>query len=168
MFSVMCVCLFTQRPSRGPHHRGPFLSPCTGPQPHPVQDPCPPNRALALVRLGMFKFVQVGHPLPGHVQTWSVCSLYCQKGGRLELDCKALLFHKISVFLHWSCVIMIYDLSNFLIAIRPTHRKAILLSFYRPQRSWGKVMFLQASVILFTGGGVPDTPWTRYTPHPWE
>ena len=28
---------------------------------------------------------------------------------------------------------------------------------YRPQRSWGKVMFLQASVILLTGG-VPDTP----------
>ena len=27
-------------------------------------------------------------------------------------------------------------------------------NFYRPQRSWGKVMFLQASVILFTGGGV--------------
>ena len=32
--------------------------------------------------------------------------------------------------------------------------------YYRPQRSWGKVMFLQASVILFTEGlpgpgGVP-------------
>ena len=26
-------------------------------------------------------------------------------------------------------------------------------NFYRPQRSWGKVMFLQASVILLTGGG---------------
>ena len=26
--------------------------------------------------------------------------------------------------------------------------------FYRPQRSWNKVMFLQASVILSTGGGV--------------
>ena len=24
---------------------------------------------------------------------------------------------------------------------------------YRPQRSWGKVMFLQVCVILFTGGG---------------
>ena len=56
---------------------------------------------------------------------------------------------------------------------------------YRPQRSWGKVMFLQASVILLTGGGVLDqvhpqdqvyppgpgtppgtryTPMTRYTP----
>ena len=28
--------------------------------------------------------------------------------------------------------------------------------FYRPQGSWGKVMFLQASVILSTVGGVPD------------
>ena len=41
--------------------------------------------------------------------------------------------------------------------------------YYRPQRSWGKVMFLQVCVILFTGwGGVPDQvhppPWTRYTP----
>ena len=51
--------------------------------------------------------------------------------------------------------------------------------FYRPQRSWGKVMFLQVCVILFTGG-VPDQvhppgpgtpppdqahpPRTRYTP----
>ena len=26
--------------------------------------------------------------------------------------------------------------------------------YYRPQRSWGKVIFSQASVILFTGGGV--------------
>ena len=26
-------------------------------------------------------------------------------------------------------------------------------NFYRPQRSWGKVIFSQASVILFTGGG---------------
>ena len=25
--------------------------------------------------------------------------------------------------------------------------------FYRPQRSWGKVIFSQASVILSTGGG---------------
>ena len=30
---------------------------------------------------------------------------------------------------------------------------------YRPQRSWGKVMFLQASVILLTGGGAwPSQP----------
>ena len=39
-------------------------------------------------------------------------------------------------------------------------------AFNRPQRSWGKVMFLQVSVILFTGG-VPDQvhpPRTRYTP----
>ena len=41
-----------------------------------------------------------------------------------------------------------------------------LHNFYRPQRSWGKVMFLQVCVILFTGG-VPDQvlpPRTRYTP----
>ena len=29
-----------------------------------------------------------------------------------------------------------------------------LYIYYRPQRSWAKVMFLQASVILLTGGGV--------------
>ena len=28
--------------------------------------------------------------------------------------------------------------------------------FYRPQRSWGKVMFLHVSVILFTGGCYPS------------
>ena len=34
-------------------------------------------------------------------------------------------------------------------------------SYYRPQRSWGKVLFLQVCVILFTGG---TPPGTRYTP----
>ena len=28
----------------------------------------------------------------------------------------------------------------------------VFTDFYRPQRSWGKVMFLQASLILLTGG----------------
>ena len=47
-------------------------------------------------------------------------------------------------------------------------------SCYRLQRSWGKVMFLQASVILSTGGEYLTryTPRTRYTPqdqvHPWD
>ena len=47
---------------------------------------------------------------------------------------------------------------------------------YRPQRSWGKVMFSQACVILFTGGCLPqcmlgyhtlpgaDTPWEQTHP----
>ena len=41
---------------------------------------------------------------------------------------------------------------------------------YRPQRSWGKVIFSQASVILFTGGGLPQcmlgyhTPWQEDPP----
>ena len=54
------------------------------------------------------------------------------------------------------------------------------MEFYRPQRSWAKVMFLQVSVILSTRGGVclsgcwdarpPPPPWAgtpppgRYTP----
>ena len=53
--------------------------------------------------------------------------------------------------------------------------------YYRPQRSWAKVMFLQASVILLTGGGcLPQCmlghppsrhpPWKQtppeQTPHP--
>ena len=33
--------------------------------------------------------------------------------------------------------------------------------YYRPQRSWAKAMFLQASVILSTG---VDTPWEQKTP----
>ena len=60
-----------------------------------------------------------------------------------------------------------------------------LYGHYRPQRSWGKVMFLQASVILLTGGvclsacwdsfpgpGTPptrsrhNTPRSRHPPHP--
>ena len=43
---------------------------------------------------------------------------------------------------------------------------------YRPQRSWGKVMFSQACVILFTGGsasvhaGIPPPPGADSTPPP--
>ena len=33
-----------------------------------------------------------------------------------------------------------------------TYGKNRCVNIYRPQRSWGKVMFLQACVILFTGG----------------
>ena len=42
------------------------------------------------------------------------------------------------------------------------------MCYYRPLRSWGKVIFSQASVILLTGGGLPQcmlgyhpTPRTR-------
>ena len=35
---------------------------------------------------------------------------------------------------------------------------------YRPQRSWGKVMFLQASVILLTGGEGGTSPPPDYVP----
>ena len=38
--------------------------------------------------------------------------------------------------------------------------------YYRPQRSWGKVMFLQASVILFTGGGSTWHPPEQTHTHP--
>ena len=33
---------------------------------------------------------------------------------------------------------------------------ATSVDFYRPQRSWGKVMFLHVCVILFTGGCYPS------------
>ena len=37
---------------------------------------------------------------------------------------------------------------------RGNHSGVLIFSIhYRPQRSWAKVMFLQASVILLTGGG---------------
>ena len=44
--------------------------------------------------------------------------------------------------------------------IKQTHvYRMVKIPYYRPQRSWGKVMFLHVSVILFTGGclvrGVP-------------
>ena len=38
--------------------------------------------------------------------------------------------------------------------------------FYRPQRSWGKVMFLHVSVILFTGGGGLPQCMLGYRPDP--
>ena len=45
--------------------------------------------------------------------------------------------------------------------------KTSVRNFYRPQRSCGKVMFSQASVILFTGRrGVAETPRADTPPRP--
>ena len=41
---------------------------------------------------------------------------------------------------------------------------AFVIDNYRPQRSWGKVMFLQASVILLTGGVPPPLPRNQTPP----
>ena len=38
--------------------------------------------------------------------------------------------------------------------------------YHRPQRSWGKVMFLQASVILLTGGSLPQCMLGYHTSPP--
>ena len=52
---------------------------------------------------------------------------------------------------HWEVEILrvIYDIKKLLMTSR-------YFGFYRPQCICGKVMFSQASVILFTGGGVSD------------
>ena len=44
----------------------------------------------------------------------------------------------------------------------------VVHSYYRPQRSWGKVIFSQASVILFTGASASvhaGMPPGKETPH---
>ena len=45
---------------------------------------------------------------------------------------------------------------------------SVFLHNYLPQRSWGKVMFLQASVILLTGGRFCLSAWWDTTPTPLE
>ena len=72
---------------------------------------------------------------------------------------------------------LFFDLFRFrLVLTGPMRGSYCLVNFYcyRPQRSCGKVMFSQASVILSMGGGVPGrhTPWADppgQTPdtHPW-
>ena len=77
---------------------------------------------------------------------------------------------------------------NWTVRVRMLDEPQCLLgtyNFYRPQRSWAKVMFLQTSVILSTGGsasvhtgmphppGADTTPWeqtlqSRHTHTPWE
>ena len=39
-------------------------------------------------------------------------------------------------------------------------------NYYCPQRSWGKVIFSQASVILLTGGGLPQCMLGYHPPPP--
>ena len=48
----------------------------------------------------------------------------------------------------------------------PKMKEGALTCYYRPQRSWGKAIFSQASVILLTGGEclTRQIPPSRYTP----
>ena len=78
-----------------------------------------------------------------------------------------------------SCAKKTINHSNFTSAVKlhPAVSLDLMENYYRPQRSWAKVMFLQASVILSTGGSLPQCmlgcqppsrpgrpPWTRQTP----
>ena len=45
-----------------------------------------------------------------------------------------------------------YFRNSLMFMLQPHLCYHLLRHYYRPQRSWGKVMFLQASVILLTGG----------------
>ena len=47
-----------------------------------------------------------------------------------------------------------------------TPKVGVLTYYYRPRRSWGKVMFLHVSVIVFTGGVCISACWD--TPPPQE
>ena len=68
-------------------------------------------------------------------------------------------------YLHSSCIVKTWEKKS----------GSVISSHYRPQRSWGKVMFSQASVILLTGAvsasvhaGIhplgADTPREQTTP----
>ena len=57
----------------------------------------------------------------------------------------------------------------FLVGYKPclVRRNFLIRSInYRPKLSWGKVMFLHVSVILFTGGVCPIACWDTHTPSP--
>ena len=71
---------------------------------------------------------------------------------------------KISFNSHYTMKMFTFSYMNFV------HELVHKLFYYRPQRSWAKVMFLQASVILSTVGvsasvhaGIPP-PWERTPP----
>ena len=51
------------------------------------------------------------------------------------------------------------DITSAFTVISGSGAKTSWLNLYRPQRSCGKVMFSEASVILFTGGCLPSACW---------
>ena len=56
--------------------------------------------------------------------------------------------------LHYNRTVLYIHNSKSITLLQCTTLDCIRNNNYRPQRSWAKVMFLQASVILSTGGGV--------------
>ena len=62
------------------------------------------------------------------------------------------------------CLVLLY-------VLRSTHterkrKRREKFRYYRPQRSWGKVIFSQASVILLTGGVCLSACWNKTQPPP--
>ena len=57
----------------------------------------------------------------------------------------------------YALVRRVTDYYEYIFALGTNETRCSLLYIYRPQRSWGKVIFSQASVILSTGGG----SWSR-------
>ena len=51
-----------------------------------------------------------------------------------------------------------------IIQLKSCTKITLTINIYRPQRSWGKVMFLHVSVILFTGGICLSACWDTTTP----
>ena len=60
------------------------------------------------------------------------------------------------------------DITSAFTVISGSGAKTSWLNLYRPQRSCSKVMFSEASVILFTGGCLPSACWDTSPPrkHP--
>ena len=62
----------------------------------------------------------------------------------------------------YALVRRVTDYYEYIFALGTNGTRCSLLYIYRPQRSWGKVIFSQASVILSTGGGPgPGGAWSR-------
>ena len=69
----------------------------------------------------------------------------------------------MAIISHLCCCTSVFSTQRFFREINFLRQRE--QCYYRLQRSWGKVMFLQASVILFTGGEyLPPPPGSKHPP----
>ena len=93
-----------------------------------------------------------------------------QKRSLFHIISRMFLFKKHLAWIN-SMKVSVFGLRHDLLCYKEIEVSILLVDiaiYYRPQRSWAKVMFLQASVILSTGGGVCLSACWDARPHPWN
>ena len=87
----------------------------------------------------------------------AIIKKFCRYTLSVLLNATSEFYVSMCTYYHYliTTIWLLVDTEKLLIREIRIKSHNIYLIFYRPQRSWGKVIFSQASVVLSRGGGIP-------------